>query len=327
MIIARSPMRISLGGGGTDLPSYYERFGGFVLAAAIDKYMYLTVNQAWNDEYLLKYSKLERVSRIDEIQHPIIKAVLSMLQIGSNIELVSIADIPAGTGLGSSSSFTTALLKVLHVFKKNKNVIITPHELAEQACNIEINVLKEPVGKQDQYIASYGGIMRLEIDKSGNVNALPAKLSPQTIFGLEDNLAMFFTGYARSASQLLGEQDRKSKQDDAEMLDNLHFVKELGMRIDKALEDGQLQLFGELMHEHWVHKKKRSKCMSNNVIDDYYELAMKSGAIGGKLVGAGGGGFLLFYTENKRHLREKMTEIGLQELRFRFDFEGTRVIV
>ena len=255
MIIARSPMRISLGGGGTDLPSYYERFGGFVMAAAIDKYMYLTVNQAWNDEYILKYSKYESVKNIDEIQHPIFKAVLSIMQVGPNIELVSIADIPAGTGLGSSGSFTTALLKVLHVYKRNKNVFVSPHELAEQACNIEINVLKEPIGKQDQYIAAYGGITCFEIDNAGYVNAYPAGLSKQTIFSLEDNLIMFFTGYSRSACDLLKDQDQKSKKNDPEMIENLHYVKDLGLRIKKALEDGQLSVFGELLHEHWLHKK------------------------------------------------------------------------
>ncbi len=327
MLIARSPMRISLGGGGTDLPSYYERFGGFVLAAAIDKYMYLAVNQAWNEEYILKYSKFERVKTVDEIQHPIFKAALSTMNIGPNIELVSMADIPAGTGLGSSGSFTTALLKVLHVYKKNKNVIVSPHELAEQACNIEINILKEPVGKQDQYIAAYGGISCFEIDKSGTVKAYPAQFSKQTIYSLEDNLIMFFTGYLRSASELLSVQDKKSKENDKDMIENLHFVKDLGLRIKKTLEQGQLDTFGELMHEHWLHKKKRSPSMSNNEIDKYYDLARKHGALGGKLVGAGGGGFLLFYTENKRKLREKMTEAGLQELRFHFDFEGTKIIV
>lgn len=326
MIIARSPMRISLGGGGTDLPSYYEQFGGFVIAAAIDKYMYLTVNQSWNNDYFLKYSKFEKVRSIEEIQHPIFKAALASMQLGPNIELVSIADIPAGTGLGSSGSFTTALLKVLHVYKKNKNVIVTPHELAEQACNIEINILKEPVGKQDQYIAAYGGITCFEIDKTGYVNAYPAKLSNQTIYSLEDNLIMFFTGYTRSASAVLKDQNQKSKDDDQKMIENLHYVKDLGLRIKAALEAGQLTTFGELMHEHWLHKKKRSASISNKAIDEYYELARKNGAVGGKLVGAGGGGFLLFYTENKRHLREKMSEAGLQELRFRFDFEGTRVI-
>ncbi len=327
MIIARSPMRISLGGGGTDLPSYYEHFGGFVLAAAIDKYMYMTINQSWSDEYILKYSSIERTRTVDEIQHPIFKATLSSMQVRPNIELVSVADIPAGTGLGSSGSFTTALLKVLHVHNKNKNVIVTPHELAEQACNIEMNILKEPVGKQDQYIAAYGGVTCFDIDKSGFVKAYPAQLSQQTLFSLEDNLVMFFTGYSRASSLLLKEQDQKSKEQNAEMLENLHYVKDLGIRIKEALEKGQLQQFGELMHEHWLHKKKRSKSMSNNVIDDYYELARKNGAVGGKLVGAGGGGFLLFYTESKRRLREKMREAGLQELRFRFDFEGTRIIV
>lgn len=254
MIIARSPMRISLGGGGTDLPSYYESFGGFVLAAAIDKYMYMTINQSWSDEYILKYSSIERTRTVDEIQHPIFKATLSSMKVGPNIELVSVADIPAGTGLGSSGSFTTALLKVLHVHKKNKNVIVTPHELAEQACHIEMNILNEPVGKQDQYIAAYGGVTCFDIDKAGYVKAYPAQLSQQTLFSLEDNLVMFFTGYSRASSLLLKEQDTKSKEQDAEMLENLHYVKDLGFRIKEALQywcKSSIQIRITVHHSKW----------------------------------------------------------------------------
>jgi D-glycero-alpha-D-manno-heptose-7-phosphate kinase len=325
MIIARSPMRISLGGGGTDLASYYEKFGGFVLSAAIDKYIYVAVNHSWSDEYILKYSQTERAKTLGDIRHPIFKAALQEMKIGANIELVSISDIPAGTGLGSSGSFTTALLKALHAYKRHLG--LSPQELAEQACRIEIELLKEPIGKQDQYIAAYGGITQFEIGRSGHVLATPSKISQHMRHTLEDNMAMFFTGYSRSASALLSDQDKRSKTSDASMLENLHFTKDLGFRIKKALEDDDGYGFGELMHEHWESKKKRSGNMSNGHVDELYELARKNGAVGGKLVGAGGGGFLLLYSENKQKVRKAMTDAGLLELRFRFDFEGTKIIV
>ena len=325
MLISRAPLRISLGGGGTDLASYYEKFGGFFISAAIDKYVYITVHQSWNDKYILKYSHFESAATIEEINHPIFKAVLEKMRFKPNIELVSIADIPAGTGLGSSGSFTTALLKALHAHRRN--LLLSPHELAEQACEIEIDILKEPIGKQDQYIASYGGITNFWIEKDGRVKARPARIPQRTMYALEDNLAMFFTGYSRSASELLREQNDKSKVSDSEMIENLHFVKDIGYRIKDALEQDKPDVFGELMHEHWLAKKKRSKNMSNLRIDELYEGARKHGAIGGKLIGAGGGGFLLFYTENKRQLRDYMTGEGLTELRFNFDFEGAKIMV
>lgn len=325
MIIARSPMRISLGGGGTDLPSYYSRFGGFVLSAAIDKYMYVMVHQGWGDEYVIKYSQMERTKTADDIKHPIVRSALKMLKLGPNLEVCSMADIPAGTGLGSSGSFTTALLKALHAYQKN--LLISPHDLAELACHIEIDLLKEPVGKQDQYIAAYGGLTIFEISSDGDVHAHPAAISGQTLHSLEDNLAIFFTGYSRSASELLKDQDQKSKSSDDKMLENLHYTKDLGYRIKDALERGDLRAFGEMMHEHWEHKRLRSSGMSNPRIDELYELGRNNGAIGGKLIGAGGGGFLMFYTESKRQLREAMHNVGVEELRFRFDFEGTKLIV
>jgi D-glycero-alpha-D-manno-heptose-7-phosphate kinase len=325
VIIARSPMRISLGGGGTDLPSYYSRFGGFVLSAAIDKYMYVMVHQAWGDEYIIKYSQLEKARTISEIKHPIVRCALEMLELGPNLEICSMADIPAGTGLGSSGSFTTALLKALHAYQKN--LLISPHALAEEACHIEIDLLKEPVGKQDQYIAAYGGLTIFEISSDGDVHAHPAKISQQTMYTLEDNIAIFFTGYSRSASDLLRDQDSRSKQSDEKILESLHYTKDLGYRIKDALEAGELRAFGEMMHEHWERKRGRSVGMSNSHIDELYELGRKKGAIGGKLIGAGGGGFLMFYTESKRQLREAMTAAGVEELRFRFDFEGTKILV
>jgi D-glycero-alpha-D-manno-heptose-7-phosphate kinase len=324
MIITRSPLRISLGGGGTDLPSYSRAHGGFLIAGAIDKYVYINIHARFVDGFLLKYSHLEEAASIDEIRHPIIRESLREVGIEArNLEITSMADIPAGTGLGSSSSFTTALLKALHTYKKN---LIHPHQLAEQACHLEIDILKEPIGKQDQYIAAYGGITCFEFCKDDTVKASPLAISEETLFNLEDNLLLFFTGYSRSASAILKEQDDKSKQADSDMIDNLHFIKELSFRSKRALETGDVAEFGRLMNVHWEHKKRRSAAMSNGTIDAWYDCAMKNGALGGKLIGAGGGGFLMFYAGDKTRLRHAMREQKLKEVRFRFDFEGTHVI-
>jgi len=325
MIIARSPLRISLGGGGTDLPSYYERFGGFLIAAAIDKYVYITLHDNFTTDLILKYSRLERVTDAAKIEHPIIREALAMLKMtGQSLELTSMADIPAGTGLGSSGSFTTALLKALNAHNKN---LVHPAELAEQACEIEIGRLKEPIGKQDQYIAAYGGITCFKFLPDGRVEAWPLKISEETLYNLEDNLLLFFTGYSRSASAILKEQDQKSKQSDQGMIDNLHFTKDLGLQSQRALEGGELREFARLMDVHWQRKKERSGGMSNPKINEWYDLAMAHGALGGKLIGAGGGGFLMFYAEDKAKLRHAMRAAGLKEVRFRFDFEGTKLLI
>jgi D-glycero-alpha-D-manno-heptose-7-phosphate kinase len=326
MIITRSPLRISLGGGGTDLPSYYERFGGFLVAAAIDKYVYITVHETFVADLIVKYSKLERVAMAAQLEHPIIREAFALLGMeGRSLELTSMADIPAGTGLGSSGSFTTALLKALHAQQKN---MVHPAELAAQACDIEINRLKEPVGKQDQYIAAFGGITCFEFQKDGGVKAWPAKISEETLYNLEDNLLMFFTGYSRSASAILKTQHEKSKQDDQAMLENLHWVKDIGWQSKDALESGDLRKFAALMDAHWQRKKERSGGMSNSDINRWYDLARANGALGGKLIGAGGGGFLAFYAEeDKAKLRHAMRQEGLKEVRFRFDFEGTKQVV
>lgn len=324
MIIVRSPLRISLGGGGTDLPSYYREHEGFLIAAAIDKYVYITLHQTFVQELIIKYSKLERVKDIEEVEHPIIREALKHLSVSvPHLEITSMADIPAGTGLGSSGSFTTALLKALHTLKKN---LIHPRELAEEACHIELNLLKEPIGKQDQYIAAYGGVTCFRFLPNDHVEAWPLQIDQETIFNLEDNLLLFFTGYSRSASNILKEQDVKSKDKDNDMIANLHFTKELGLQSKEALETGDLHKFADLMNVHWDHKKKRSNSMSNLHIDSWYELARKNGALGGKMIGAGGGGFLMFYAEDKVKLRHAMRTAGLQEVRFRFDFAGTQVV-
>jgi D-glycero-alpha-D-manno-heptose-7-phosphate kinase len=325
MIITRSPLRISLGGGGTDLPSYYREHTGFLIAAAIDKYVCITTHQTFVPELILKYSRLERVQSVDEVQHPIIREALRLVGIeGRSLEITSMADLPAGTGLGSSGSFTTALLKALHTHKKN---LVHAHELAEQACHIEIDRLGEPIGKQDQYIAAFGGLTCFHFLANDEVKACPLKVDTDTLYNLEDNLVLFFTGYSRSASSILREQDSRSKQQEREMVDNLHFVKELGYQSKEALERGDLHHFAQLMNVHWQRKKRRSGAMSNGEIDRWYQLAMETGALGGKLIGAGGGGFLMFYAEEKRRLRQAMMAEGLREVRFGFDFEGTKIIV
>jgi D-glycero-alpha-D-manno-heptose-7-phosphate kinase len=324
MIITRSPLRVSLGGGGTDLPSYYQEYGGFLVAAAVDKYVYITQHRTFQEEIIVKYSKLERVSAVDQIEHPIVREALKLVGITDpHLELTSMADIPGGTGLGSSGSFTTALLKALHAYKKN---LLSPAELAEQACDIEIKRLGEPIGKQDQYIAAIGGITAFTFRQDGRVEFRPVRLSEETLFNLEDNLLLFFTGYSRSASAILKDQNDKSKKQDPAMLDNLHFTKELGYKSLDALEAGNLEEFARLMDVHWQRKKARSSAMSNPHINEWYNYAMAHGALGGKLIGAGGGGFLMFYAADKARLRHAMREKSLQEVRFRFDFEGTKVV-
>ena len=325
MIIARSPLRVSLGGGGTDLPSYYREHEGFLLAAAIDKYVFVTVMRPFTRGIFLKYSNLEHVEQIPEIKHPIIREVLTMegLEV-PQVEITTLADIPSGTGLGSSGSFTTALIKAVYAHRRK---LILPQDLAELACHVEIDRLQEPIGKQDQYIAAYGGLTCFTFHKDNRVTAKPLRISQETLYDLEDHLLLFFTGFSRSAGGILKDQKVRTQKNDNEMLKNLHYVKELGLRSRDALEAGDCKKFGQIMHEHWEHKKKRSGGMSNLKIDEWYELGMKNGAVGGKLVGAGGGGFLMFYAGDRQKLRLAMARAGLEEVRFRFDFEGTKIVL
>ena len=325
MIITRSPLRITLGGGGTDLPSYYREHGGFVVAAAIDKYVYVTVLRPFSPGIYLKYSALEHVERVADIRHPIMREALAVENLQSpQIEITALADIPAGTGLGSSGSFATALLKALATHHRK---VAHPRELAERACDIEITRLCEPIGKQDQYIAAFGGLSCLTFHRDDAVSVEPLRVSGETIFDLEDNLLLFFTGVRRSASGILAEQHARSLAGDPDMRRNLDFVKTLGYRSRDALESGDVVQFGRLMHEHWEYKKHRCGGVSNLQIDSWYTHAMNNGAIGGKVVGAGGGGFLMFYAADRVRLRQAMAEAGLEEVRFRFDFEGTKVVL
>jgi len=324
MIIVRSPVRISLGGGGTDLPSYYRQHTGFVIAAAIDKYVYITLHETFTRQLSVRYSKMEVVQSAEEVQHPIVRQALAMMDLQRpNLDIASMADVPAGTGLGSSGSFCTALLRALHAYKR---VFISPQRLARKACEIEIDILEEPVGKQDPYIAACGGVTEFTFHCNDEVEVAPVALDADTLANLEENLLLFFTGTTRSASEILNDQDVKTRQGDDQMISNLHFMKQLGYESKKAMESGALDEFAELMNVHWERKKARTEGMSNSRIDECYALARRNGALGGKLIGAGGGGFLMFYAKDKERLRAAMRCAGLEEMRFRFDFQGTRIV-
>jgi D-glycero-alpha-D-manno-heptose-7-phosphate kinase len=325
MIITRTPMRISIGGGGTDLPSYYRKFGGFVISAAINKYVYISINRSYFDGYFLKYSELEHAQTYDDIRHPLFREALRLQEMPSGLEIVSVADVPAGTGLGSSGSFLVGLMHALHAHKRQP---VDAETLAREAVDIEMNRLGEPVGKQDQYIAAYGGLACQEYRPDDSVKVTPLRLSDATVHELRDSLMMFFVGYTRQAAALLQDQQQRSEQGDEQMLEGLHFAKELGYEIKSVLEAGKTYCFGELMHQHWLRKRKRSAGMSNDRIDELYDLARnRGGATGGKLVGAGGSGFLLFHTHDRRRLRSAMIEAGVHEMDFAFDFDGSMVVM
>lgn len=325
MIIVRSPLRISLGGGGTDFRSYYELNEGFLISAAIDKYIYVTIIKPFSKGIFLKYSNLEIVNSINKIKHPIIRETLKELSPDiDQIEITTLADIPSGTGLGSSGSFTTGLIAALY---SHKGHYIDKHHLAETACKIEINKLAQPIGKQDQYIASFGGINSFKFKKNNVVEVKPLQISNDVIYDLEDNLLLFFTGYSRKASNILKDQEIKSKNMDKSMIKNLNFIKSIGKESKKALENSDLLTFAKLMDDHWNYKKNRSNNISNSKINDLYDYALKNGAIGGKLVGAGGGGFLMFYTQEKAKLRYAMKKSKLEEIRFKFDYDGTKTVL
>jgi len=324
MIITRTPLRISIGGGGTDLPSYYCEHGGFVISAAISRYVYITLHRTFQKNFILKYSQLETTDDIASIRHPIVREAFQIHRMEPQLEMARMADIPAGTGLGSSGAFNVGLLRAIYAYKREH---ITTQALAEEACRIELELLREPIGKQDQYIAAFGGLICMDYAKDGAVSVSPLKISTETLHDLEDNLLMFFTGYSRSASAVLQDQKTRTEKSDASMIENLHRTKQLGFDIRAALEAGRTDEFARLMHEHWLHKKKRSAAISNDQISAWYDLAYGRGALGGKLIGAGGGGFLLFYAGDRVALRRAMAQQGLEEVRFSFDHEGSKVMV
>ncbi len=325
MLIVRSPLRISLGGGGTDLPSYYQHFGGYFISAAINKYVVVTLCPNLENHYVLKHETIEVASDIDLLTHPITKTLLQKYKCDVPLEISSSSNVPAGTGLGSSGAYTTALLKAVCLFQKAE--IKSPSQLAEQACQVEMCDLQLPSGKQDPYVSSFGGLKSYEINHSGKVTAKPLLLSVDALQVLQDNLCLFFTGATRLSKDLLSDQDEKSKIKDKEMLNNLHFIKDLGYQCEAALTANQFERFGLLLSTHWEHKRKRSKGMSNPKIDEWYLHGINNGALGGKLIGAGGGGFLMFYAENKARLEKAMAEKGLRLMPFKFDFVGVTQVV
>jgi D-glycero-alpha-D-manno-heptose-7-phosphate kinase len=323
MIITRTPLRIPIGGGGTDLPFYYSRYGCSLVTAAIDKYIYIVIKPRFHHQTRVCYSKIEEVDDNAQIEHPLVREALKLLNIKDHLEIVSISDVSAGTGMGSSFSFLVGLLNALHIYKGE---YVSKTLLAEEATKIDLDILKEPAGKQDQYIAAIGGIQHMLINRQGLVKMEPLNINDETVRTLESNLLLFYTGQTHSTAKMLSQQKKEAESDQAKM-DNLTKIKEIGEEIRKSIEKGNTRRFGEWMNVHWELKRSLAKGMSNPQIDRLYKLALDNGAIGGKLMGSGGGGYLMFYCDNAHdQLRRAMAKEGLREMKFRFDFDGSKVI-
>lgn len=325
MIVSRAPVRFSLGGGGTDLPAYSDRFGGYLVSAAIDKYIYVTANKRFHRDIRLAYSKTEIVPSVDRIEHPIFREALRMLGIEHSIELTSVADLPANSGLGSSSSFTVALLNALHTYKRD---FVSSEQLAREACAIEIERLGEPIGKQDQYIAAYGSVTAFTFSQDGSVSVEPVPLRDEVMGELESNLLIVWSGIERPARVVLSEQGKRLQDLEPDVVARMHRIKEIGREVYRMLVAGRLDDYGDLLHDHWTQKRKLASSMTDEVLDEIYETARAAGALGGKLMGAGGGGFFMFYVRpaEKRRVVEALTAKGLRVLRFRFDLDGARIV-
>ena len=324
MIVSRTPLRLPLGGGGTDLPSYYSKHGGSLLSVAINKYVYVIVNKNFDKSIKASYRKIEVADSLDSIEHPIVREGLRHMGVTQGVEIFSMADAPGNTGLGSSSAYCVGLLNALYAYKRQH---ASPQVLAEEACRIEMDILKEPIGKQDQYIAAFGGLTKLDIEKNGKVTVSSPELSESSFEALENNLLMFYTGFQRSASEVLCDQNESAKRDDSVVVENLHRIKEIGAKICSSLEDGDVDAIGPLFHQHWMAKRKLSGKISNSAIDELYETGMRNGATGGKLIGAGGGGFIVFYCpKEKAALRKAMAAKNAPEFQFKFDFEGSKIV-
>ena len=325
MIVSRAPVRFSLGGGGTDLPSYSREHGGFVVAAAVDKFVNVCVARRFQNNIRLAYSESEIVDSTEQVKHRIFKAALEMTGFERGLELHSLADVPANTGLGSSSSFTVALLNGLHAFKRE---FVPAVQLAREACELEIDVLKEPIGKQDQYIAAFGGVSALTFHPDGSVDVERLPLRDEVIDDLESNLIIYYSGVERSASAVLKEQQKTITENKDAAVQRMHRIKALGHETKRILLAGEIDTYGEMLHEHWTNKRKMASNMADSTIDEHYESARKAGAIGGKLMGAGGGGFCMFYVRasDRRRVHDAMAARGLRPMRFRFDFDGARIM-
>lgn len=322
MIITRTPFRISFAGGGSDLRNYYEKFGGSVLSVSINKYIYLSMHPYFDDEsYLLKYSRTEQAKTLEDIQHPIIRTVFEKYGI-KGVDFNYSADIPSGTGLASSSAFTVGLINLCNVYTDK---YMNKEDIAELACKVEIEDLKEPIGKQDQYACACGGLNFIEFQKDGVVDVEKLYLQTDAYRVLEKNLLMFYTGKTRAAGSILAEQKKNTTNDEAK-INNLHKMVQLSKDLKEELLKGNINAMGEILHTGWRYKKELANGISNPDIDHYYELAMQNGALGGKLLGAGGGGFLLFYVEEQHRTRVRKALQDLREINFSFDSKGTQVI-
>jgi D-glycero-alpha-D-manno-heptose-7-phosphate kinase len=327
VILARAPYRIPLGGGGTDLPSYYSKHGGFILSAAVNKYLYIYVNRPAADDFIrLKYSRSELVRTAEEVEHDLVRPALKLLGLGASLEIASMADVPAGTGLGSSGAYLVALLTALHELKREK---VPTQALAEESCHIEMELAGHPAGKHDHYLAAFGGITCLDISEDGRVKVSPLDISITTVEEFRSSVLIFYTGVTRRSSEILESQRRETEAGNSSVVDSLHRTRELGHRVREALEQGDLEQFGLLLDEHWQNKKRRSTAISDPMIDDWYQMAKNAGALGGKVMGAGGGGFLMFYCpdRSKAKVRKALTDAGLREMSYDFDFDGAKVLV
>lgn len=329
MILARAPLRLPIGGGGTDLPSYYRQHGGFFVSAAIDKYVYVSVNRPASDDRIrVKYSRSEEVESPDQVRHDLVRNALKLLSLGGSLEISSMADVPAGTGMGSSGSYLAALLRSLHALNGTHR---SPWELAEEACHIEMDLAGHPVGKQDQYVASWGGLNCYEIDTDGKVTVSPLRVPTYAREDLEAYSLLFYMGVTRASATILSKQVEDTSVGKAAVIDSLHKTKEIGFRVRDAIEQGDLVRFGALLDEHWQNKKRRSDKISDARIDRAYDKARALGALGGKVLGAGGGGFLMVLCSDqngtRREIREAMAEEGMRYVPFTFDYDGAKVLL
>lgn len=322
MIISQTPLRVSFFGGGTDLPSFCKKEFGCVISTAIDKYVYLMGHDSFDDKYKIAYSKVEYTSNIDELEHKRIREAIKKYGPNNALEVHSIGEVPAGTGLGTSSSYTVGILNLLH---SSQGRYVKKHDLAEQACEIEIDLLKEPIGKQDQFAVAYGGINFIKFNTDGSVEVEPIRLTKENINKIRDRLVVFYLDRVRSASDVLREQN-KNVASEYEKFEAMRKMKHITLVMKDELNNNNIHNFGKMLHENWLLKKSLAGAISDSSIDQVYEAGLRAGASGGKVLGAGGGGFMLFYCEPEKqeNLRKELSH--LKEFKFDFDTEGTKII-
>ena len=322
MIVSKTPLRITLAGGGTDLPSYYRKNSGYVISLAIDKFIYISINKTFVDYFQLKYSKYEKVKNIKDIKHNLIRESLRFFNIKDKLEISSIADVPSGTGLGSSGSFGVGLFNVLN---KYKNLNFSKRKIALESSKIEMDKVKANVGHQDNIIASYGGITEQNYS-SKNIKIRNIKITKNFQKVVNNNLVMFYTNYNRSASKILYKQNKLSKQENKKIIDNLNETKKLGFEVKNLIYNDNFYDYYRILKEHWKIKKSRDKNISNSKINHMYDFGIKNGAMSGKLIGAGGGGFLLFFTKNKKQLINAFKRNKVDEFKFKLNLTGSEIL-